>query len=91
MKKGYWSYTFVTDKDPVIDEIRDIIMSSGQTVAKVAEFSGVSAVTIYGWLYGNTKRPQNATVEAVFRALGYERMAVEMSGNVVPIKKRKGY
>lgn len=36
----------------------------------VARMARVSPSTIDGWLYGATKRPQNATVAAVLDALG---------------------
>jgi DNA-binding phage protein len=57
------------DKDPIIDILRTIIKD--HHIKTVAEDSGVTETTIYSWLYGVTKRPQYATLNAVFNAMGY--------------------
>jgi transcriptional regulator with XRE-family HTH domain len=67
----YKSYSFV-DKDPLIDYIRTIIYGSSIPLARVALDSGVSQETIVAWLYGATKRPQAATLNAVLRSLNYK-------------------
>jgi|SRR6516164_9281521 transcriptional regulator with XRE-family HTH domain len=69
----YRSYTFV-DKDPIIDnELRRIKDKEGLTYAQIAWLSGVSATTLYNWFEGPTRRPQNASIEAFARSLGYVR------------------
>ena len=67
----YKSYSFV-DKDPIIDYIRTIINDSKLTLKTIAEESGVRQQTISNWLYGDTKAPQAATINAVLRALSYK-------------------
>ncbi len=73
----YSSYSFI-DKDPVIDEIRTMI---GETpLWKVSEDCDVRVGTIRGWLFGKTKRPQSASIEAVGRGLGFQRKWVRFRG-----------
>ena len=67
----YKSYSFV-DKDPMIDQVRTIILDSHDTYKQIAEASGVTEGTIRNWLDGATKKPQAATFNAVLRALGYK-------------------
>jgi transcriptional regulator with XRE-family HTH domain len=74
----YKSYNFV-DKDPMIDYVRTIISESGETLTKIADDSGVRAHTISRWLYGETKQPRAATINAVLRALGYKLEVVTFS------------
>jgi transcriptional regulator with XRE-family HTH domain len=74
----YKSYSFV-DKDPMIDYIRTIIHESGESLKKISEDSGVNANTISKWLYGETKQPRAASINAVLRALGYKLEIVTFS------------
>jgi transcriptional regulator with XRE-family HTH domain len=67
----YKSYNF-TDKDPIIDFVRTLINSSHFSLSKIAEDSGVSQNTINKWLYGETKKPQAASINAVLRALDHK-------------------
>jgi transcriptional regulator with XRE-family HTH domain len=67
----YKSYSFV-DKDPMIDQVRTIILDSHNTYKQIAESSGVAEGTIRNWLDGATRKPQAATFNAVLRALGYK-------------------
>lgn len=69
--KLYKSYSF-TDKDPIIDKIRTMIRDEKIEHGDLADQSGVSVTTLWNWFYGNTKRPQFATVAAVVRSMGYE-------------------
>lgn len=75
---SYKSYSFV-DKDPMIDYIRTIIYESGATLTKISEDSGVNATTISKWLYGETRQPRAASINAVLRALGYKLEVVTFS------------
>jgi transcriptional regulator with XRE-family HTH domain len=77
----YKSYSF-TDKDPMIDYIRTIIQESHMTLTKISNDSGVSHGTIAKWLYGDTKRPQAASMNAVLRAMGYKLEVVAFSHQV---------
>jgi hypothetical protein len=67
----YKSYSFV-DKDPLIDHIRTVIQDSKLSIMAIVEKSGVSYGTINAWLYGTTRRPQAASINAVLRACEYK-------------------
>jgi transcriptional regulator with XRE-family HTH domain len=67
----YKSYSFI-DKDPIIDYIRTIIQDGDLSMKEITESSGVSQNTIHNWLYGATKRPQAASLNAVLRVLQYQ-------------------
>jgi hypothetical protein len=71
--KVYRSYEFI-DKDPVIERIREMIEKERllKKPGIVHELSGVSRQTIHNWFYGETRRPQYATVMAVAGSLGYQ-------------------
>jgi hypothetical protein len=78
----YKSYVF-RDKDPVIDEMRTLIEShygdrlNSKSIRKITEGGGPSTTCMSGWFYRTTKRPQNATIEAAGRAMGYRRKWVK--------------
>lgn len=63
----YKSYSFI-DKDPIIDYVRTIVQDSGKYIKDISIDSGVNTLTIRKMLYGETKRPQAATVNAILRA-----------------------
>jgi hypothetical protein len=75
----YQSYLFTT-KDPVIDEMRTLVQRelNGKLTRKglkvIEEAGGPKAATISNWFFGKVKRPQNASIEATGRALGYKRV-----------------
>lgn len=71
--KVYRNYEFI-DKDPVIDQVKDMIEKERllKKPGIVHELSGVSRATLHNWFYGETRRPQYATVMAVAAALGYQ-------------------
>lgn len=67
-----------TDKDPELDFVCLAIQESGlniETIEELTERSGhkISRGTIYNWMYGDVRRPQNVTMNTVMAALGYER------------------
>ena len=67
--RGYrWS-----ERDPILDEVCRLITNSGLSAAAVAARAEITAATVNAWLSGHTKRPQNATIDAVLRALGFRR------------------
>jgi hypothetical protein len=74
----YKSYVF-RDKDPCIDELRTVIEDvTGEKLGHHTLFNinvngGPSTGAMSGWFFGKTKRPQNATIEAAGRALGWHR------------------
>jgi hypothetical protein len=69
----YRTYNMV-DKDPCIDKVRTIIQDEGlfTNLNAVSEISSVSRTTLENWFHGDTKRPMNATLQAVLSSLGYE-------------------
>ena len=81
----YKSYTF-RDKDPAVDELRTVIEDhygervSNKVLRKIQEGGGPTAGCMAGWYFRTTKRPQNATLEAAGRAMGYRRVWQPMKG-----------
>lgn len=69
--KIYGSYSFI-DKDPVIDLVRTAIQREKVSYEAIERDSGVTTQTLRNWFNGRTKRPQYATVAAVFKAMGYQ-------------------
>ena len=74
--KANTGYRFI-DKDPILDELNPLIedqMASGRvTKAQIERESGVCASTVNAWLNGKTRRPQNATIDFVLKAMGFHR------------------
>jgi hypothetical protein len=85
MTKIYQSYMF-RHKDPVIDELRTMVQDefagkcNGKVLAQIESQGGPSAKTMQAWFFGKTRRPQNPTVEAAGRAIGYQRVWRKMNG-----------
>lgn len=80
----YQAYVFV-NKDPAIDAIRTIMQDhfgkrnlARADYKEVEEQGGPSAGTVKQWFEGKTRRPQNATLEAAGRAIGYQRVWAKM-------------
>jgi len=78
--KLYKSYLF-RSKDPVIDQLRTLIedqtgerLNKGKVLRQIEKQGGPTASCMGGWFFGKTKRPNNCTIEAAGRALGYERV-----------------
>ena len=46
----------------------------------IKESGGPAAGTMANWFFGKTYRPQNATLEAAGRALGYRRVWQKTNG-----------
>jgi len=66
------------DKDPVIDQLRTLAKDEyggvdGEAMRLIHEAGGPSVGAMNGWFFGDTMRPQNPTVEAAGRAMGYHR------------------
>lgn len=80
--KIYESYLFRT-KDPAIDEFRTVVQEAYgkkitvKNLVDIEKLGGPTAGCMAEWFWGKTKRPQNATLEAAGRALGYKRVWVE--------------
>jgi hypothetical protein len=71
------------DKDPELDRIKAAIADSGWTLEQIereTEKNGhrVSKFTLMAWMYGSTKRPQNASMNNVLAAIGWSREWVKL-------------
>jgi len=82
----YKSYIF-RQKDPEIDILRTVIQDatgdqklSAKTLSGIEDDGGPTVACMQGWFRGKTKRPQNCTIEATGRALGYKRMWIKDKG-----------
>lgn len=84
----YKSYVF-RDKDPVIDEFRTMVEktygeANRKALHSIRDGGGPSVAAMAGWLFGKTKRPQNPTMEAAGRSMGFKRVWVKMNGHRKP-------
>lgn len=75
----YRTYLF-TDKDPIIDEMRTAFQTSGKSIGEISRDSGLAESTIRNWFYGETERPQFASIQAFMRAVGFTMQAVTLHG-----------
>ena len=78
--KIYKAYAFRA-KDPVIGELRRMIETktgnrpnAKGVLDKIEKAGGPSRSAMNNWFFGKTMRPNNCTVEAAGRALGFERV-----------------
>jgi hypothetical protein len=74
---GWFGYQW-QDRDPEMDFVLHAIEESGRTlewIERETESHGhkVSRYTLLGWFYKGVKRPQNATMNSVMAAIGWER------------------
>ena len=81
IRKTLRTYRFM-DKDPVKDELQTILQDEGlfgkgKKLAQVATLANLSKQTLDNLFFGDTRRPQNATVMAIITAVGYERKFVK--------------
>lgn len=80
----YGAYRF-REKDPAINELRTLVEDHfGHRVKRhdlstIKDDGGPSAGTMANWFFGETRRPQSATLEAAGRAIGYKRKWVRMT------------
>lgn len=86
MKKR--TYQFI-DKDPIIDRMRTMIKQAGMSHEEIAVEAGISYTTLWNWFYGDTKKPQFATVMCVVRACGCDIRFVSKAfkDNVVKLRR----
>lgn len=74
--KLYKTYDY--QYDPAIEQVLELLDDSSMKRSQASDLSGVSTSTIRNWSKGKTRRPQNATIEAVGRAAGYGRKWVKI-------------
>lgn len=90
-------YRFV-ERDPDLDWIANAIDKSGMSVGDIIEAvldasNGevhISYATVYNWLSGKTRRPQNFTLTWVAYALGWERTWSESRSESPGLSERPG-
>jgi hypothetical protein len=76
-QQNWLAYNWI-DKDPELDFVIWAIGDSGWSAEKIeleTEKNGhrVSRYTVLNWVYGDVKRPQNASMNNVMSAIGYSR------------------
>lgn len=76
MAKSYKAYMFKT-YDPAMRFVILLMQREGETPHSVEKKGGPTASCSRAWEKKKTKRPQNATVEAFGRAMGYKRKWVK--------------
>lgn len=86
--RRYAAYVYRGDKDPVIAELRTmaedyygVTKVTAKELAQNSKDGGPTASCMRAWFYGNTRRPQNETIEAAGRAMGFERVWKRMRRN----------
>lgn len=84
-KKVSGTYRWI-DKDPIIDEISELIRKDGRSIPDIAEAAYLSPVTLYNWIYGKTRKPNNVSIDFTLRALGFERPIIPMLVSTPTIK-----
>jgi len=66
------------DKDPVKDKLQTALQDAGlfskKGLRQAAVLANLSYATLDNLFYGDTRRPQNATVDGLLTAIGYERI-----------------
>lgn len=75
--QSWLAYNWI-DKDPELDFVIWAIGESGWSLEKIeqeTEANGhkVSRYTLMNWCFGDVKRPQNATMNSVMAAIGWDR------------------
>jgi hypothetical protein len=90
----YQAYMFRT-KDPAIDEFRTITQDyfgrrnlTKEDYNTIHDEGGPTAGCVKQWFEGKTRRPQNATLEAAGRALGYHRAWVKNGKNKKSVNQK---
>lgn len=76
-EQSWLSYNWI-DRDPELDLVQSAIAESGMSLEQIereTEKTGhrVSRYTLYAWCYGDTRRPQNATLTTVMAAIGWDK------------------
>ena len=83
----YGAYRF-SRQDPAISEMRALLQDhfgkrnlERSDYQEVSDNGGPSTSCVRAWLEGKTKKPQNCTLEAAGRAIGYHRVWQRMGKN----------
>lgn len=84
MSRIFGAYNFRA-KDPAIDAFKTIVQDrygkvTRKALKEIDAGGGPRAGTMTAWFYGKTYRPQNASLEAAGRAMGYRRVWQKWNG-----------
>lgn len=60
------------DKDPAIDYLRSPFEENTESINAIANRAGISHSTVSAIFYGDTRKPQFATIVRIARAIGPE-------------------
>jgi hypothetical protein len=78
--KSAQGYRYV-EKDPVIHELIDLVNKDPRSVTAIAKDAFIAPSTLMNLDHGKTRRPQNATIEFLLRAMGKKRVIVDADPN----------
>ena len=77
--RTWGAYVFRT-KDPAINELRTVIEDefghrvNSKDLAQIHKDGGPTVSCMQAWFFGKTRCPQNPTLEAAGRAMGFQRV-----------------
>jgi sarcosine oxidase gamma subunit len=66
-------FVFV-DQHPCVDELRTWLEQDSRTIYAIAKAADISDSTVKRLIDGTTRRPQNATIDMLGKAMGYKRI-----------------
>lgn len=67
----------------MVADIEGLIWSSGHDFQDIADNAGLNVQTVSRLAHGETKRPQDRTIKAILKALGYRQAIVKVETEVV--------
>jgi DNA-binding transcriptional regulator YiaG len=75
------------DRDPMLNDIVELLRADKRSTYAKANVSGLSEATLRNWENGKVSRPQGVSIQMEYRMLGYELKPVPVS-NVAPMRRR---
>jgi hypothetical protein len=70
------------EKDPIIGILWELAVEDGRSMTRLADDSGLSGASLHNWFFGDTMRPQRASVSMLLKEMGYS-MAVVRNGTII--------
>lgn len=85
MSRIFGAYHF-KKQDPAVSDFRAIVQErygkiSHKALKEIDAGGGPRVGTMHAWFSGKTYRPQNASLEAAGRAMGYRRKWIKWNGS----------
>lgn len=62
------------EKDPVIGVLWEMVVADGRSLTAIANEACLSYHSLHSWFFGDTKRPQRASISMLAKALGCPKM-----------------